>query len=252
MISGDPAEAALMAAVCAAPADDEPRLAYAAWAEHAGSEGVQRADHIRRTIRLFRDRRELDNATTVRLLTPDRRAAWSNGVDGLGLLHYEFVRGFVASVLADATPLLATDIASRCPLQHVAVRQGGQVELAALLRATWMDQLVSLDLGRNGLTDADVHLIIGRGLPGLRWLNVDRNPISFAAVEALAAATVAGKFPELHTLLVPFNIYDEVEEAGSIQVTVFRPDRGTTLRATYGELPWLSPRPAGLGSSLYA
>lgn len=256
MITSDPTEAALMAAVCAAPADDEPRLAYAAWAEQAaGTEGVARADHIRRTTRLYRDQHQLDNATTVSLLTTARRATWSNGVDRLDLLHHEFVRGFVASVLADAAPLLASDVAARCPLQYVAVRRGAQAELRRLLDAPWLPQLVSLDLGRNELTDADVQMIADRGLPGLRWLNLAGNPFSFATVEALAAATVAGKFPDLHTLLLPFELYDEVEGGtglAPIAMTVFRPERGVVLRATYGDLPWLTPRPPGLGSGLYA
>ena len=64
----------------------------------------------------------------------------------------------------------------------------------------------------------------------------------------MAAATVAGRFPELHTLLLPFELHDEVEGA----VTVFRPAHGVALRATYGELPWLRPRPPGLGDDLHA
>ena len=256
MISTDPTEAALMAAVCAAPHDDEPRLAYADWAARAGgAEGIARADYIRRTIRRYRDQQELDDDTALRLRTPARTAAWANGVDRLELLHHDFVRGFVGYVLADAAPLLRADVATRCPVEYVCVRRGAKAELANLLRAPWMTQFMSLDLGKNDLTDDDVHRIAASDLRGLRWLNLDGNPVSFGAVEALAAATAIGHFPELHSLLLPFDIYDEVEGGRGmtpIQLTVFRPEAGTRLRATYGDLPWLTPRPPGLRSALYA
>lgn len=248
MITSDPAEAALMAAVCAAPADDAPRLAYADWAERAaGAEGAARAAYIRRTVKLYHQH-QLDDIAALALLTDARKASWSNGVDGLGLLHHDFVRGFVAYVIADAGPLLASDVAARCPLQYLVVRRGAKDRLAELLAAGWMQDMISFDLANNGLTDGDAQTIARSDLRGLRWLSLDRNPVTWAAVETLAAATAAGQFPELHTLSLPFDIYDQ----GEGDLVTFRPELGKRLRATYGDLAWLTPRPAALGGALFA
>jgi uncharacterized protein (TIGR02996 family) len=258
MMTGDPAEAALMQAVCSQPSEDEPRIAYADWvARNAGDEGAARADFIRRTIRSFRVEQQLEDDTSHDLLTAARKAAWSNGVAALGLNMYHFVRGFVGNARADAATLLriGNDLAARCPLEYVGVFRGAKAGLAELLRAPWMTHVFSLDLGGNDLTDDDVHLLADSGLSGLRWVNLDDNPVSIKAAEDMAAATAAGRFPELHTLHLPLDIYDDVEGGSGmapVQMTVFRPDEGTRLRARYGELAWLVPRPPGLRGALHA
>lgn len=243
-------EATLMAAVCADPPNDEPRLAYADWAErNAGDEGVARAEYIRETVRLYRDN-QLESETSIRLRTPQRKQAWANGVQSLGVPIFHYVRGFVASVRATTSVLLqhGTEIAVRCPLQYVSVAGGANGHVAALLKAPWMKHVISLDLGNNELTDNDVHLLAESGLSELRWVNLDQNSITMQAAEEMAAATAAGRFPELHTLHLPLPIYDD-DEGG---FTVWRPEAGITLRQKYGELAWLNPRPPGLRGDLYA
>jgi uncharacterized protein (TIGR02996 family) len=251
MLTNDPAEAALMAAVCAAPPDDDPRVAYADWVErNAGDEGVARAEYIRGTIRAYRNDNELEDRRTVRLLTEARKTSWSNGVTSLNVSLHRFVRGFVASIRADAQALLkhGTEIASRGPLQYVGVNSGARGCLRELLHAPWMEHVFSLDLGKNDLTDDDARVLAESGRSGLRWVNLDENPMTMQAAEVMAAATKAGKFPELHTLHLPLPIYDD-QEGG---FTVWRPPAGLALRDKYGELPWLTPRPAAVSGFHYA
>jgi uncharacterized protein (TIGR02996 family) len=246
MMTNSPAEATLMDAVCSNPADDAPRLAYADWVEHnAGGEGGVRADYIRRQIRAFRMDHQISDTTTVEIATPARKAAWSNGDDALGVRWYQFVRGFVAYVRTDATTLMriGKELVTRCPIEYLGVDRGAKDCLSALLHAPWMQQVFAIDLGGNDLDDADLRLIATSGLD-LRYLGIDGNPVTEQGIEALAAATAAGKFPELHTVLTDLPILDTTEGGGFAMDPVPRvvgySELGARLRQTYGDLAWLN------------
>ena len=210
-------------------------------------------------IRAYRVDKEVNDPTSVDILTPARRIAWSNGIDAIGVDHYQYVRGFVAYIVARSEIWLANgnEIADRCPLQYLSVNGGAKPVLRDLLQAPFMKHVMSLDLSRNDLDDNDVRLLADSGLSGLRWLSLGRNPLTPAAAEVMAAAT-PGRFPELHTINFPEtvgDIYDDTEGgygAHAIPSIVHRPEAGIRLRAKYGDLKWLTPRPPGLSGYLYA
>jgi uncharacterized protein (TIGR02996 family) len=228
----------LMEAVCRDPADDAPRLAFADWAE--GNGDAARAEYIRRSLALFQ-KGEIEDASTLALRTPERKIAWSNGIDALGLDMYHYVRGFVASIHCDAGKFVAEadQIARRCPLQYLHLLRGAPPLLAKILPR--LGNVLSLDLGRNQLGDDDVALLAQADLPDLKWLNLDRNPLTIRAVEMMAQA--ASRFPNLHTLHFPSSvgdIYDDIEGgtgAYPLAVTVHRPPEGARLRSRARSTP---------------
>jgi uncharacterized protein (TIGR02996 family) len=134
------ARAALLAAICANPADDTARLVFADWLDEHGE--PQRAEFIRLQIEAARlaphDPRVQEIEDRTALLIWHRRKGWEGPVrDLLPGARLEFRRGFVDSVVTEADLFLrhADELRAAAPLSRIELRKCGDVICEANLSA---------------------------------------------------------------------------------------------------------------------
>jgi uncharacterized protein (TIGR02996 family) len=213
-------EEALLGAVCASPADDLPRLAYADWCEENGQS--ERADFIRVQIELARlgegDPRKSDLEARESALLEAHSEAWSADLPDWAF-RPQFRRGFVAVVSAHAEELLweGEALRRRAPLEGVRLRGlpdpgivhglfrspclGGLTELdlegitigqagaRALASSPRLARLTVLNLGHNGIGDAGAQALAeSPHLANLTTLDVVGNEIGDEGARALAGS----------------------------------------------------------------
>lgn len=255
MLTADPEEKRLFAAVCAAPPDDAPRRALAAWyAAQSDEECRVYAEYIELALASQAEHVTKPNLTANYrmndMLTDARKATWSNGVATIAKT-YNFHRGFVAMVRLPASVAVPslTSLVAQCPLEHLDLVADAHDVWDALLAARETQQLESLVVSSNRLDDADFARFCERAtMPRLHWLVLDDNPLTMAAAAALAKNTA--RFPRLSTVIWPSAIaaqlHDETEGGwaqGSVPVTVDRPASATAFRQQFGDLEWLASGP---------
>ena len=206
-----PDAAAFRRAICAAPADDLPRLVFADWLDEHGD--AHRAEFVRvqcelaRTPDLSARGAELA-ARSARLLTPARYGAWAAGVKAHKVVAATFGRGFVEAVTvyskrfaAAGTAILAADPVTAVKLVNLHAASGS-VPLAAVLAAPATARLRALDLSTTRLTGPELFELAAAGAGPLRdldQLTVGSGPEAGLG-DPVVLAAVAASLPALTRL----------------------------------------------------
>lgn len=194
-------EQELFAAVCAAPDDDAPRLAYADHVEKAEPEyaefirlQIARAneERIRKVPRGHMGPRELElwhrnYATWGRYIQRYVRDARDPFEFDQG---WEFERGFVAFVRMEPENFIALGerLFRMAPVQHADLYDGTE-PVRPLFDSPFLARLDSLSLWRTGLTDDDaIAMAACEALSRATWLDLRQNKIGERGVRALAAS----------------------------------------------------------------
>jgi hypothetical protein len=179
-----------LADVIARPTDPSPRRAYANAVWHRDPE---RAELIVCQLALRAARRaheETPIALSQRatLLTHRRGRAWAEAIAPM-VNHFAFYGGFVESVgiNADRLAQAAHALPALAPIRHLSLRQlHGRVETLLGLPPSFLRALVSLDLSKNKLDDAEVIAIVTcPHLVNVDVLDLARNPITDACLRAI-------------------------------------------------------------------
>lgn len=243
-----PEEEALLQAVCDAPYDAAPRLAYAAWMETQADRreqgeairlAVESAGKSLRTTTNFREKIRLMEIADRRRALALRDAAWKAEVltiaDECGL-H----QGLPASVTLTAEVFLqrAAELFKMAPIVHVKLTDARD-HLEALLARPELERIRALDLSSLGLDDDDmITLANATTLKNLWYLDLSDNQITVAGVESLASSD---NFPQLTHAVLDNNPGDVHERCGleAAIVHVWMPPEGDRVEAVYGRVPWL-------------
>jgi uncharacterized protein (TIGR02996 family) len=195
---------ALVAAVCAQPGEDTPRLAYADYLDELGSkESTVRAAYIRGAIRLAREERwtptwrehkeKTDRAEdTYRELAGKNRLPWVAHLKGR-VAAWDFERGFVGHITVYAKRFLeeGDDYFANDPIQSVKfvklTAKGGSVPPAELLDSPYLARAAKLSFDGSRLRDEDLErLADSRAVHGLRSLSLGTdNPFTPSVVPKL-------------------------------------------------------------------
>lgn len=191
MLTTDPHEAQLLAAVVAAPADDAPRLAYADWIETHGDEGMARAEFIRLQIEGWPPSSTVGASfqrMANKLKTDERLERWSNGLAAVAPVQ-RYIRGFFEVLVVSGPTFLARadELCTKAPLEHLRLGDmGGRG--AALAACARLEHIKSLAI--NGpFSQQDLEaLVASPHLGRLRSLGLNKNGLGFAAIETLASA----------------------------------------------------------------
>lgn len=170
--TGEGAE--LLAAVIAAPEDDAPRLAYAAWLT---AQGNPRGEYIAAQVRLERFRpnpqRRRELADRVSQLQASMRAELAAELKKLAF-HWKVRRGFLDEVSAEAGKLLEgwQPLFAAHPIRQLRLSDVTAEHVRALLDTGIVGRLVTLalhgDLGEDGVR----MLAESPDLAGIRNLNL--------------------------------------------------------------------------------
>lgn len=242
---------ASLAAVCADPEADAPRIAYADAAE---STQPARAELIR--IQLARalaergaralvsepGRRELEllarHATDwVSTVAPFVRPVEQPRPDP----GWRFERGFVSFVRLDAASLLTLgeQLFALAPIRHLDVDNRSPV--TAVLASPLFAHLRSLGLTGCKLDDeAAIALAMNPHLAGLRWLDLRDNNIGAPGVAALAASPHVRAIPVVHLGGNPGDPAQQYSLDWDNSVAdSWLPPEGAALEQTLGPIPWL-------------
>jgi uncharacterized protein (TIGR02996 family) len=197
-----PDEAALLKAVCRAPADDLPRLVYADWLEEHGRE--ERAEFIRLQIEVERDtawsgRWERDKR--IAELQRDHAARWLRELPKWALTQYDiaagfrpaFRRGFVSELDIIAAPFLSygPQLLDRTPVERLRLQEIRNVT-TELLCCVWLREVPQVDLSWEFLGDVGVVGLAGaEWLIGVRELDLSANNVGDLGCRALARSRYA-------------------------------------------------------------
>ena len=177
----------LLAAICANPDEDTPRLAFADWLqEQGGKENILRADYIRGAIRLAREelfspawqkaKKEWDKVNTK--VHQRQVQHWVAHLKGR-VVAFEFDRGFVGHItvhskrfVAEAEQFFAQDPIRSVKFVTLAAARG-TVPLKELLACPHLVHVAKLNLDESQLKDSDLALIgKARHLAGLKSISL--------------------------------------------------------------------------------
>lgn len=238
---------ALLQRILDDPTSTPPRLAYAD--SLAGSDDA-RADFIRVQVALYEIRRRPENPPEFlplklkeEALVKEHGAKWAEPVRAR-VQDQIFRRGFVEELKLDAAGFLvhAPELYARAPILHLTLRGAGPAA-QRLFDSPHLDRIVSLDLARNQLGDAEaLALAASPHLGQLRWLSLYRNGIGQAGLEAIAAS---GNLPQLRYLDFDGNAAPSpTPSIGGREDDYVHdmnyPPANHALRAKYGARPWLT------------
>ena len=211
-MSGD--EAALLAAVIAAPEDDLPRLVYADWLDERGEgSDAARAEYIRLGVEYARTSPEMTDAANraalkrLEELFATHGAAWFPAFQGRrhlfrsGRAFRSFARGFPHRVSAQATKLLEVgdEMTRLGPVTSVRVGGTTPALLRCLVESPWVGRLREVWLDADYFAPA---LDWGELAGGPHFARLDSLTLVGGVIGAEAARRLAGAdpFPRLRRL----------------------------------------------------
>jgi uncharacterized protein (TIGR02996 family) len=235
---------AQLAAVLAAPDDEDARLAYS---DAVAATDVARAELIKLQIVLSRWRRNRENPPTrpqasarqAELL--DKHAArWAASI-APHVKGWSFLRGFVEVVRLDAARFLETAplLYRTAPILHLDLEAVKPVA-AELFASPHLARIQSLELRQNELGDAEAKLLAASPhLDALKWLGLSNNAIGEAGLEALAATK---NLPALGYLDFRWNGAGDPTPQDADEYSADSP-AATALQAKFGKRPWLTAKP---------
>jgi len=192
-------EAALLKAVCRAPADDLPRLVYADWLEE--HDRAERAEFIRLQVEETSDTqnakagwlRQQRNDRILKLLG-NYRETWLKALPKWATtrndqrLWLPFRRGFASEFLLVASPFIhnGPKLLDRTPVSEIRFEQVENV-VSELVSCVWLREVPNLDFQGNDLTDGHLATFVNaEWLVGTQHLVLSGNPFGEVGVRALA------------------------------------------------------------------
>lgn len=191
--------AAYLAAVLAAPQDDEPRLRYAAWLD-------ERDDALGEFIRLQcqLERLPLHHPLRLELETRERELEADHGERWLAAVDPQvdwcvFRRGFPEEIAVSAAVFLRQGeaIFARAPIQQVHFH-GARDRVGDLAASPLLARVTYLDLSNNHLRDQGVRLLAQSPyLTNVEGLNLSSTAVGDAGLRALAACPSLRNLREL-------------------------------------------------------
>jgi uncharacterized protein (TIGR02996 family) len=244
----------LLAAVCARPDDDLPRLALA---DALASTEPERAELIRLQVARAREERN----TGTRVGEPGRReldllarhgAAWARPLEPYARATtrprpdpgWRFERGFIGFVRVTADTLVDSGDAvfALAPIRHLDLIPGvSGAPMRPALTSPHLGRLHSLGLVGCGLDDDDAAALASNPhLGALRWLDLRDNQITERGAAALAASPLIRAIP---LVLLAGNPGDPAQQYSldwdSSVADSWLPSAGAALEAEHGDIAWL-------------
>jgi uncharacterized protein (TIGR02996 family) len=237
-------EAELLAAVIAAPDDDEPRLVYADWLTERGDprgEYIQMACRQRRYVYYSPEYRELYDR--MQALEAEHRAAWRAPLEGLiwDLIHD---RGFIGYVGVTGDQFLSGfgTILERAPVRSVGIKDldddrlrriAASPHLAVLGHAQLWGEVTAVGLEALGSAP---HLRRGIGL------SLSMNAITVDGARALAAGSSADRIAAIS--VVKEGLDDDAIAAfatmrGLLSLVALSENLGPASARALARAPWL-------------
>lgn len=253
----------LIRAVCADPADDAPRLAYA---DTVAAMDPARAELIRIQIERFR-REEAVGALVrnpgerERILLTRHGATWAREVapytrpwGGTGNVFpaWDFDRGFVATAGASATVVADKDcpLPRLAPIEHLSLTGPGPY--TAALTAPWLAQIRSLTATHLELGDDDAIALAQRGhLDRCEWLNLRANRIKIYGMAALMNSPWIRAMPVVLLADNPDDPAMQFKYEHNRLADWWLPENGTFAEKKYGRIDWLHLDPDGIPTRHY-
>ncbi|MBS2031196.1 MAG: hypothetical protein JST54_25075 [Deltaproteobacteria bacterium] len=227
--------------VIAQPRNDDARLRYAAALRPTDP---ARAEFIVLQVEYSKAKRTgasvPDTYVRRQVLYDTHRAEWSAELESLGVSS-QFLRGFPEWIFADAARFLAIadELYRRAPVLHLTLT-GVKPMAAALFESPHLARILTMDLSRNELGDAEAKLIAESSrLGALQWLDLAQNQIGMRGLEALAAST---KLPHVDYLGFGSNLVDDPTPPHADEYDVDSPV-AVELQRRFGPRAWLSARP---------
>jgi uncharacterized protein (TIGR02996 family) len=216
--------AALLAAICAQPDEDTPRLAFADYLDEAGGAAdAARAEFIR--IQVERSRLAPDDPRGPGLFRREaelwvaHRRDWRAALPDLWWLNWRgYERGFLTVIDADQMePFVrhAPEVFAAAPVQCVCIRRADPNVTRDLAFLPELIHLRELDLtGCLALTDGDVATLAGSpGLGNLHALRLGGNPIGADGERALARSRYLRNLRRLEVHRVGDAVLEELRQA---------------------------------------
>ena len=235
---------ALLAAVLAAPDDEDARLAYS---DAVAATDVARAELIKLQIVLARWRRNRENPATrpeasarQTVLLEQHAQRWAAAI-APHVKGWSFLRGFVEVVRLDAAKFLDTAplLYRTAPILHLDLENVKPVA-AQLFASPYLARIHSLGLKQNELGDAEAKaLAASPHLGALRWLALANNAIGEAGLEALAAST---DLPALGYVDFRWNSADDPTPQDADEYSADSP-AAVALQKKFGKRSWLTAKP---------
>ena len=190
-------EEALLAAICASPDEDTPRLAFADYLDEQGGEAnVARAAFIRIQCELARLPANATEAIAARQTEMDLWAAhrreWKQRIPDIPGINWRgYDRGFLTTIDAEQMSLFvrhANELFAVAPVQNVRILHANPNTTGAIVGLQRLEWLRELDLtGCRVLTDDDALLLAqSPGVCNLRVLRLGGNRITEQGAQALA------------------------------------------------------------------
>lgn len=247
---------ALLAAVCAAPDDDAPRLRYA---DAIAGSARERAELIRLQIERTaseRARRALVDESSLRERTLLARHGddWARPLDPFVRPTqrprpdpgWRFERGFLSFVRIDADTLasLGDRLFRMAPIRHLDFTP--DQPLRAALASPLLGRLRTLGLAACNLDDDDaIALAANPDIGALRWLDLRDNQIGARGIAALGASAAVRAIP---IVLLANNPADPAQQYSldwdSSVADSWLPPAGAELEAAHGGIGWLHLPPS--------
>jgi uncharacterized protein (TIGR02996 family) len=235
----------LYAAVLAAPSDDAPRRALAAFYD---AKGDPHGELIRVQLELA-DPAIVGTAGEGKLLIREDQLlkahgrAWAAPLSDL-IAGHKFIRGLIGQVTLSLDRFLdaAPTLFAAAPIQHLNLTPP-RTRFAELLRSPHLGRLISLSFDRIGLDDEDARAIAAaEAMRTLRWLSLARNKIGRPGVEALAASPWLARLAVLDLFKNPCDPIPRpaARELDGRVTAIDRPAIADELVATFGPRPWLA------------
>jgi uncharacterized protein (TIGR02996 family) len=221
----DAEQAALLKAVCDAPDDDAPRLAYADWCDKRGD---PRGEFIRLQIEAARPN-----------ISPESKRRWDVGrqLDHLltayeetwlaPLRHYpifpdhfspgsapEFHRGFVSKIRISANDFvrLRHELFDLAPIQHLVIR-GERSDNKAVFQFPRLRQILALSMANCNMNDEEAEFLADCPyLENLWWLSLASNKIGIRGIEAIIDSKYMRNLSFVNLDGNPVNPVDFVDE----------------------------------------
>lgn len=231
----------LLTNVIASPADPSPRRAYADAVRASDPERAELIDcqlAMREAARAHQPVPQ-DAYVRAKLLAHRRGAEWARPIVPL-VNALEYYAGFVEYVEVDAERLAqaARALPTLAPIRHLRVKRlHGTLDSLLGLRRSFLNGLVTLDLRKNQLDDAEaIRIVTSPELANVIVLDLSRNPITEATLRAIT-------LPSLRYVETAQTGAELVERSGDD----WSGDPGTAhfrslherLRVELGARPWL-------------
>jgi uncharacterized protein (TIGR02996 family) len=241
---------ALLAAVCNAPYDDAPRLAYAAWLD-SQTPPEPLGEYIRAAIRVNRESlanqpdrqgwKDLCRAQD-RFYELQRRHEldWKRPVLAIAAAC-EFDRGLVASVTVSAERFVLHGgaLMDLAPIVHVRLTEA-RFRIDELASCPHLARVRALSLKNQGLTSKDVASLASSPHVANLWaLELDDNAIDVDGVEAMASSQHLASLRHTELAGNPGNVHERAGSDGFAIASSFFPPRGRQLEQRLGYIRWL-------------